>query len=42
MAWLLVQHAELAFQKECLARMSRETADEVARDISPTSKTASE
>jgi len=29
MAWLLVQHAELAFQKECFALMAREPADEV-------------
>jgi hypothetical protein len=29
MAWLLAQHAELAFQKECFALMSREPADEV-------------
>jgi hypothetical protein len=29
MAWLLVQHAELEFQKECFALMAREPADEV-------------
>jgi hypothetical protein len=29
MAWLLVQHAELAFQKDCFALMAREPADEV-------------
>ena len=29
MAWLLVQHAELDFQKECFALMAREPADEV-------------
>lgn len=29
MAWLLVQHAELAFQKECFALMAREPAAEV-------------
>jgi hypothetical protein len=29
MAWLLVQHAEHAFQKECFALMAREPADEV-------------
>ena len=29
MAWLLVQHAELSFQKECFALMEREPADEV-------------
>ena len=29
MAWLLVQHAELEFQKECLALMAREPANEV-------------
>jgi hypothetical protein len=29
MAWLLVQHAELEFQKECFALMAREQADEV-------------
>jgi hypothetical protein len=28
-AWLLVQHAELTFQKECFALMAREPADEV-------------
>lgn len=29
MAWLLVQHAELEFQKKCLALMEREPTDEV-------------
>ena len=29
MAWLLVQHAELEFQKECFALMAREPAEEV-------------
>ena len=29
MAWLLAQHAELDFQKECFALMAREPADEV-------------
>src|SRR6267378_6940376 len=29
MAWLLVQHAEHAFQKDCFALMAREPADEV-------------
>jgi hypothetical protein len=29
MAWLLVQHADLDFQKECFALMAREPADEV-------------
>ena len=29
MAWLLVQHAELEFQKECFALMAREPVDEV-------------
>ena len=29
MAWLLVQHAGLEFQKECFALMAREPADEV-------------
>jgi hypothetical protein len=29
MAWLLVQHAEHAFQKDCLALMAHEPADEV-------------
>ena len=29
MAWLLVQHAELAFQKDCFTLMARESADEV-------------
>ena len=29
MAWLLVQHAELDFQKECFALMAREPASEV-------------
>lgn len=29
MAWLLVQHADLDFQKECFALMARESANEV-------------
>ena len=29
MAWLLVQHAELDFQKDCFALMAREPGDEV-------------
>jgi uncharacterized protein DUF6624 len=29
MAWLLVQHADLGFQKECYTLMAREPADEV-------------
>jgi hypothetical protein len=29
MAWLLVQHAELEFQKQCFSLMARESADEV-------------
>jgi hypothetical protein len=29
MAWLLVQHADLEFQKECFALMAREPAEEV-------------
>lgn len=29
MAWLLVQHAELEFQKHCFALMAREPADQV-------------
>ena len=29
MAWLLVQHAELEFQKHCFSLMAREPADEV-------------
>jgi hypothetical protein len=29
MAWLLVQHAEIEFQRECLPLMTREPADEV-------------
>lgn len=34
MAWLLVQHADTAFQRECLVLMSREPAEEVcARHI---------
>ena len=28
-AWLLVQHADLEFQRECFALMEREPADEV-------------
>src|SRR5437762_13652119 len=31
MAWLLVQHAELEFQKECFALMAREPSDEVCQ-----------
>jgi len=29
MAWLLVQHADVEFQRECLPLMARESADEV-------------
>ena len=41
-AWLLVQHADLEFQRECFALMALEPANEDARNTSPTSKIGSE